>query len=880
MQQQRMIMQMLLTGWILLLTTPGLCNSLGLLQRFRSDTASGAVTTALAEMNRLVAEERYAAAGSHADRLIASHGRDAAVREAFYVRGLAAERAFRFPEALEDFSAYLAFPATSVHTARARRMVDLIRRSEKEPAALALFLQGEWAMAEEQYLRAVRLFHSVGREHATAVVAADALNGLAYVRLVYLRDPGGALTAYTRLLATYPESAYRDNALYGKARALELEGRQEEARAAYGVLRERNQAFLAAGISVPGFDPVTRLWHRRATLGLARLERSAGTDTGETAAPSFRIGMGDRLVVESPAGSRNWQRIWNVLEKDAVAVDWIEFTVNGKTNVSWENRQEVLAADARGYGLMVIFQYFDEELSPAFVQANEAKYYQFIDTVLIPLLEGTREPYILLEAEFNRGGVGDWAGWNDVAIQAIERIRKGLPAARVGLTVGDWNLPDPSGVHVAMERAAPLCDFIGYQLMVSRLEESADVDPVGAVMDRAMGFAAFLGSRFQRPVLLGYTGVSTVGGWETLQESCIAGLFHLRSDLMHQGVLGMVQFTYQDDPGHGGWFGKGEQQFGLVRADGSRKPGWTAFRDGAAELMAERETLPPELKTFKAEEEGIDLGKAPWTAWITLNRPTEWEVQIKGVDTGALRTFRGKGLRFPVVWDGTADRGRFAAESCEIVVHAIQGKGRMPLFRQMVTVTNPAFETDVSVLFDDRFSGARRPDTESGILASGVAFSGAAGLRVEWFAKEGGKEKSLSLIRQVAVRKDMVLEGLMRVPDGVVDGFRIGIRTERGLLFFDPSPYWYRDAGNGWFRVRIPGSEILKAAGWKDRMRPDQILAEALVLKSLTAPATLFMDEIRWKRTAKGEAASPVRYHHQLRWQPERSRGAGEGRWP
>ena len=37
--------------------------------------------------------------------------------------------------------------------------------------------------------------------------------------------------------------------------------------------------------------------------------------------------------------------------------------------------------------------------------------------------------------------------------------------------------------------------------------------------------------------------------------------------------------AYRDDPHHTGYFGKAEPHFGLVRADGTKKPAIRAFRD-------------------------------------------------------------------------------------------------------------------------------------------------------------------------------------------------------------------------------------------------------------------------------------------------------------
>ncbi len=783
--------------------------------------------------------------------------------EARYVLGIVSIRKGQFSQARELLVEYVARGGVTTYSVRAQRLLRLLSKDDHDGKPLALFFESERCLKDSRPLKSLRLLKECLAEYPDAAISADALNSLAYVYLVSLHNYEEAFKVYTKLMEGHPDDSYTDNAIYGLGRCMELLGRKQLAREYYERLKRKHAALGAeiGGYSIPALNEYSRVWHRRASLGLNRLKMVPSKAGQGESAEFFLTGFGDRLVVESPAGSMKYQRLWRLLERDRMPVRFIEFTLNRKVDVTWENRQELLSAASLGYAPVVIFQYFDEELSPDFVKRNAERYYDFIRERLVPLLQGIHEPYILLEAEFNRGGVEKWTGWNAVAIQAINIIRAELPSAKVGLTVGDWDIAGRDTLELSMGKVASHCDFLGYQFMISSIEEKWVQDPSGQLLDRVLDFADYLSKTFNKPLFIGYLGVSSLDGWDQVQAECLESFFRHRRDLMHMGVFGMVYFSYVDDPRKSGWFGPAERLFGIVDSEGIRKPAWSVYSSNAKEIMSEEETVADVITPLAYRRQDTPSRTKPMEFSHQFSRPRFWRLTIHGKKSGALRTYQGFSRSVRVRWEGDADRGHFTAETCRANLSVIVGGMEDPVLHRVTgcefSITNliPPRQT---VLFSEGRSSDLIVPT-AWIKRTSKTYSGLQAMVLKWSDSMGGVAFPMQLKKTLLIQSGDAL--VLRVREDEIDSTKLSVNvsTDQGDVSFSIIPYLYRDAGKEWRNIRISRSEIVQGLLWNYGKSPELFRLNGLAFTSLSS-GCLLVDDIVLEKVTQGESQIVIPY--------------------
>ena len=813
-------------------------------------------------MLQFLTDDQIQDAAAIASELVYRYPQSREGSEALYVLGVVASRKGQFGEARRFLGEYVERGGLTTYHVRAKRLLRLLVKDDYGGRPLTLYLESERCLEESRSLKSLRLLKQCLAEYPNAGIAADALNSLAYVYLVSLKDYGEAAKAYEKLRETHPDDSYTDNAIYGLGRSMELLGRKQAAREYYLSLKKRHAALGTeiGGYSIPALNEYSRVWHRRASLGLNRLEAVSVKPGKGEGADFFLTGFGDRLVAESPAGSSKFHRLWKLLEQDKVPVRFIEFTLNSKVRVTWDNRQEILSAASLGYAPVVIFQYFDEDLSPDFVRQNAEKYYSFIRERLAPLLRGIHEPYILLEAEFNRGGVENWAGWNAVAIKAIRIIRDELPSAKIGLTVGDWNFTGRERLKESMGEVAPHCDFLGYQFMISSIEEAWVQDPSGQLLDRVLDFADYLSKTFNRPLLIGYLGISSLDGWAQVQAECLKSFFRHRYDLMHMGVFGMVYFSYVDDPNKSGWFGPAERLFGIVDSEGVRKPAWSVYSTNAQILMNEEAELAGERPSLACPSQASPSRETPLELTYEFRRPRFWRLMIRGQESGALRTYQGFSRTVRVQWEGDADKGRFTAEACHVDLSVITGRSdgsALRLARCELSVTGLA-SAHRKVLFSEG-RASEFLASSSFIQRASKVYSGLRTIQLDWSDSMGGMAFSMSLNKPLFIQVGDAL--VLRFKGDLVESAHcwVSVLTDQGDVPFSITPYLYRDAGKGWKTIRISREEIEQGLLWKYGKRFEQIHISGLQFTNLSS-GRLLVDDVFLETTHTVEPEKVIPY--------------------
>ncbi|GEM_PF-1194195 len=798
-----------------------------------------------------------------ARELLQKYPRVREVSEAYYALGIVALRKEQFRNARKFLETYVTMGGVTTYRVQARRLLRLLLHDDHEGKPLALFLESERCLKNDRPLKSLRLLKECLAQYPRAAISADALNSLAYVYLVSLHNYEEAVATYRKLMQEHPEDSYADNALYGIARCLELLGQKNTARKFYGQLKKKHAALGVdlGGYSIPALNEYSRAWHRRASLGLKRLEQVSPSVGAGMSSKFFLTGFGDRLVVESPAGSKKYQRLWRLLERDQMPVRFIEFTLNRKVRVTWENRQELLSAASLGYAPVIIFQYFDEDLSPDFVQRNVAGYYAFIRQKLVPLLQGIPEPFILLEAEFNRGGVDQWAGWNAVAIKAINIIREELPSAKIGLTIGDWNFAGRENLEISMGKVAPYCDFLGYQIMISSVEENRIQDPPGQLLDRVLDFADYLRQKFNRPLLIGYMGISSLDGWEQIQAECLESFFRHRRDLMHLGVFGVVYFSYVDDPEKTGWFGPAERMFGLVDAEGERKPAWNVFLANAKEIMKEEGSIGLEKAPLACPLQVSPSPANPVHFRHEFQRPRCWRLTILGKKSGASRTYQGFSQSVHVSWKGHADKGRFAVEPCQGILSILPGREKIsfPLkIKECNFSVVRLMQSHRKILFAEGRSSDLL-DSKTFVRRSSKAYSGFYDMHMKWGTATKGTTFFIPCKKTLLMRQGDALVLRFKEVDVASSKVSVNVLTEFGSIPFSIVPALYRDAGKGWRNLRIYNRDIVLGLLWKYDKSVASVHLKGLAFRSLSQ-GQIQVDDVAVEQARQGVSTKVIPY--------------------
>lgn len=297
----------------------------------------------------------------------------------------------------------------------------------------------------------------------------------------------------------------------------------------------------------------------------------------------FYVGLGDRL-----GWMRNGQMVrwYEQAEADGLEFELVEIWLTKGWDHSWVSSDDLLEIVERGFIPVIVHYYFGDSISVEYVARSVEEWYEDIER-LASLINIDREVWVVLEPEFNddpppgETPISEWEGWNDVVIGAVERIRQGAPKSRIGICPGDFHAQN---LELCMSEASATLDFLCFQEMrASTYSHSSSPDYL-QVTDSALKFSRYLRGAFNKPILLAYLAISTYAdgdprGWEDEQAMVIRETMDRCTELMANGVFGLVYLEYYDDPEHGGFFGEAEAHWGLKDKDGEPKLGWWVWKE-------------------------------------------------------------------------------------------------------------------------------------------------------------------------------------------------------------------------------------------------------------------------------------------------------------
>jgi len=259
-------------------------------------------------------------------------------------------------------------------------------------------------------------------------------------------------------------------------------------------------------------------------------------------------------------------------------------------------KDQLETAKDNGVTPVIQWWYWGDDLSPTCVaQGCKDQYYGVwkdkatwdrlsseLADVLVRTLGPQSGAIIIVETEFNKSNMQKnetFDAW--LAEKADFFHTKGL---KVVVGFGNWGRENWKNYA----RAVAAADMIGVQVLYSSVrDETAYLS--GA--DMLVGAARYNKATFGKPSFVTDFAFSSYPAlsYERYQDTVVREIFGRLNELRDAGVQGMIWRMLADDPkfNTANYHGMAERYWGLLRADGSPKPAFEAFRIGML-----RETNP------------------------------------------------------------------------------------------------------------------------------------------------------------------------------------------------------------------------------------------------------------------------------------------------
>jgi hypothetical protein len=260
----------------------------------------------------------------------------------------------------------------------------------------------------------------------------------------------------------------------------------------------------------------------------------------------------------------------------------------------WRHTESQLRA-ARQHGVTPVINwwYWGDDIAPRCltngcyddrqkVQKDKATWYRMSDELsqVIARTMGNRETLVVLETEFNKGGIENYEPF-DGHLAEVAEILKRRGNVKVVLGFGNWGRNN----WARFDRAVAASDMVGTQLLRSSIRDKAEY---GNAVDTLVDGARFMQRQFNKPSLIVDLAISSypASTYEARQARVARELRRRLPELKAAGVRGILYRSMADNPAFdtSNYHGIAERHWGLLRADGSKKPAFAPF---AAAVRAE-----------------------------------------------------------------------------------------------------------------------------------------------------------------------------------------------------------------------------------------------------------------------------------------------------
>lgn len=284
----------------------------------------------------------------------------------------------------------------------------------------------------------------------------------------------------------------------------------------------------------------------------------------------------------------------------------------------WSSYEDALRdVKAKGVTPVIMWYYWGDSISTSCVQYGcDGRSKSSWDSMANELARranavmGSSRFYVVLEPEFNKGGISDWETFDGYLAAQAGAIRYHAPNAKIVVGFGHW------GGWSIFDRAAGASDMVGFQELRASTRDSAY--EAEHVADNILRVAQELRAQFRKDILVFDLGIATYGGWEGVQERALQNLKAKQSELEAAGVKGIVWRYMRDNDNSSGYFGAAESSWGVITKWGSKK---RAFDDLVA-LVKGGSTSTPTTTSASAIS-------SPFTSV----KGNEWWIEAKTVRT-------------------------------------------------------------------------------------------------------------------------------------------------------------------------------------------------------------------------------------------------------
>lgn len=279
-------------------------------------------------------------------------------------------------------------------------------------------------------------------------------------------------------------------------------------------------------------------------------------------------------------------------------------------------KTQLQAAKAAGVTPVVQWWYWGDDITPSCVEngcigkydgvrKDKDEWYRMSRNLanLIAEVMGESETLLVLETEFNKGGIGRYEPFDGYLVDHIRIFHdKGI---KVALGFGNWD----RHLWKNFDRAVAESDVISIMILHSSVREGGSEYLDGPAT--LLSATKFIKATFNKPSFITDFGFSSYPepSYELYQDTVIRAIFAHIEDFREAGVQGMVWRMLADDPkfNTANYHKVAERHWGLVRADGTPKLAFTAFRNG---MLSEMDRAAAMQGNARRTEPGTEVGAA------------------------------------------------------------------------------------------------------------------------------------------------------------------------------------------------------------------------------------------------------------------------------
>lgn len=377
------------------------------------------------------------------------------------------------------------------------------------------------------------------------------------------------------------------------------------------------------------------------------------------ASPSVRLGMdmGSVAALSAAGAPPSYGSYW--------AGAWL-------ASSGWSGVENALR-DARETGTtpVIYWYYWGDSISPSCVEdgcngRSKAQWVTMTATLAQKIRDamGGAETLVVLENEFNKGGISDpsYAPTFDAYLAARASELHEVPGVKVVLGFGGWGESAWNRFPLAIAES----EMVGFQLMRASTRDSEH--SYRGAPDRIADLLASVQSASGKAAFLYDLALSSYpeSSYASVQRDTLAAILGRGSEYASDGLVGIVYRELRDNPSMGthNYYGIAEQYWGFFSGS-TAKPAWPVWRDASVGASAPPTQEPPTTPPPAAAPNVPGAFEAEAMSYTTGGRVSDasasggalWNLWTNGQLTQTLVPTEAGEHRITVVARGTSAGG-------------------------------------------------------------------------------------------------------------------------------------------------------------------------------------------------------------------------------